>query len=192
MELKKPLDDYLGVEYKGRKALIRRDPSYRKTIQHIQNIFGIEIKVNGRERLILSVYVGELEDHFEIQPKDWHDLLPRINCAVVSFVSCRTRSPSVIVISDSEDGSAPARPPRVPAPNIKMEKKDIELEAETVESEIEHSDLRIYEDGSEDEDYEYNKSPAVLLEKPYKVHENSNYSRATIASAETEKLDGWR
>ncbi|QRV96052.1 transmembrane protein [Ceratobasidium sp. AG-Ba] len=131
------LDDYIGIEYNKCKALIRRNPDFEATICSIKEILG----VLGHElsgQLVISAYIDGLSDYFVVPQADWADLLPRINRLSVhknagkqlepqnqSSLPGRDRSPSILVISDSDNdsdsGLVPNRSCNLPAASVKDE-----------------------------------------------------------------------
>ncbi|QRV81613.1 hypothetical protein RhiJN_09628 [Ceratobasidium sp. AG-Ba] len=131
------LDDYIGIEYNKCKALIRRNPDFEATICSIKKILG----VLGHElsgQVVISAYIDGLSDYFVVPRADWADLLPRINRLSVhknagkqleppgqSSLPGRDRSPSILVISDSDNdsdsGLVPNRSRNLPVASVKDE-----------------------------------------------------------------------
>ncbi|QRW10400.1 ubiquitin-like Rad60 SUMO-like protein [Ceratobasidium sp. AG-Ba] len=79
--------EFIGAEYEGRKALIRRDSDYDTTVLAIRQAFKPLHHVSPHH-ITLSSFVQQLDDKFELPREIWAIHLPRINRVTVSVESC--------------------------------------------------------------------------------------------------------
>ncbi|QRV81612.1 hypothetical protein RhiJN_09627 [Ceratobasidium sp. AG-Ba] len=112
-------ETFIAVEFEQRKALIRRDGDYQATIDAIKQLIGAPLRDKSAKNLVLSVYIGTLNDSCDMHPAHWGGLLPHINHVIVRITSVEITVASTNDLATSHDNQSEAPPPAARSPSTR-------------------------------------------------------------------------
>ncbi|KAG8724557.1 hypothetical protein FRC09_017266 [Ceratobasidium sp. 395] len=72
----------ISVEYKGRKAVIRRSAHYDVTISSVKKAFK-DLRDVSNDNIVISAFLKEFDDTVEVPEESWPTVLPEIKKATV-------------------------------------------------------------------------------------------------------------
>ncbi|KAG9085792.1 hypothetical protein FS749_004100, partial [Ceratobasidium sp. UAMH 11750] len=84
--------DFLGAEYKGQKALIRRSLDYNVTISAVRKSFKALRSVPA-ERISVTAFMDDLGDTFEVPEDVWPKVIPKLDRVTIVLDSAAPGQP---------------------------------------------------------------------------------------------------
>ncbi|QRV96057.1 hypothetical protein RhiJN_24075 [Ceratobasidium sp. AG-Ba] len=93
--------EFIGVHYGERKSLIPRSLNYRTTLDHVKKSF-LSLGVTPSKHIILSAYVKELDDTYEISELAWPDIALLVQKITITVEGpCPALAPTSILAPSS-------------------------------------------------------------------------------------------
>ncbi|KAG8785921.1 hypothetical protein FRC12_017049 [Ceratobasidium sp. 428] len=81
----------ISIQYRGRKAVIRRSPHYDVTISSVKKAFK-ELRDVSNDNIVISAFLKEFDDTVEVPEESWPTVLPEIKKATI-FATGLVQSP---------------------------------------------------------------------------------------------------
>ncbi|QRV81622.1 hypothetical protein RhiJN_09637 [Ceratobasidium sp. AG-Ba] len=93
--------EFIGVHYGKRKSLIPRSLNYKVTLEYVKKSF-LSLGVTSSKHIVLSAYVKELDDTYEISELAWPDIALRMQKITITVEGpCPALDPTSILAPSS-------------------------------------------------------------------------------------------
>ncbi|KAG8723327.1 hypothetical protein FRC09_003771 [Ceratobasidium sp. 395] len=84
----------ISIEYKGRRAVIRRSAHYDVTISSVKKAFKDLRNVNNDD-IVLSAFLKEFDNTVEVPEESWPTVLPEIKSVTILVLGLVQRAPVI-------------------------------------------------------------------------------------------------